>query len=82
MKPNKYWFGTTLGVQGVGFLLPLSWEGWVITVIMALYFLCLFIFNKFFFEYPLIFIISIPVFIIPYFMIGFKKQDPKYKKNY
>jgi hypothetical protein len=84
LKSNKYWFGKMVGfgTQYFGFFIPLSWEGWLVTSILALYFISLVIFQNSLSEYWFIFVLSIPTVVLPYYIIASKKQNPKYKRAY
>ena len=82
MKFNKYWFGKRIGFRISSIFAPISWEGWIITLILIFYLVSLFIFEEFYFDNWLIFVFSIPIILIPYYVIGFKKQRPKDKDKF
>tara|TARA_Y100000310_G_scaffold185581_1_gene185678 strand:- start:4351 stop:4611 length:261 start_codon:yes stop_codon:yes gene_type:complete len=83
MKLNKYWFGKQFLFSSArgGFFIPISWEGWIITTLLLAYLLSVFIFHRFYLDNWLFSIFSTLLIIIPYFLIGYKKQNPKDKNK-
>ena len=82
MKFNQYWFGKQFWWRIGGFFFPLSWEGWVITVIEIAYLISLSIFQNFYFNYYGVpFAITMLIFVLPYYIIGYRKQRPADKEK-
>jgi hypothetical protein len=80
MKFNKYWFGKQLFGNIFGSFIPITWEGWLVTILEIVYSISLFIFPNFYFNYYGVpFAISAVIFVISYYWIGYKKQLPKEK---
>lgn len=81
-KKKKYWFGRKISRHIMGFFVPLTVEGWIFSVIFILYLVSLGWFMEFYLDHWLVWIISFPFFVLTYYLVGSKKQDPKFKDDF